>query len=102
MNLEEVKRAGPSYPQDIDWGYQAFCKYLDKHPEYEIPEGDILIFVVGHFSDELSALPLGIYSPDGSIHLERLGVFNPENYQSQTHELRYHTTHYPLVEFYNS
>jgi len=32
MNLEEVKRVGPSYPQDIDWGFQAFCKYLEKHP----------------------------------------------------------------------
>ena len=73
MNLEEVKRAGPSYPQDIDWGYQAFCKYLDKHSEYEIAEGDILIFVVGRFSDDRSALPLGIYSPDGGIHLERVG-----------------------------
>jgi len=49
MNLEEVKRVVPSYPQDIDWGHQAFCKYLDKHPEYEITEGDILIFVVGSF-----------------------------------------------------
>ena len=76
MNLEEVKRAGPSYPQLSDWGYQTFCKYLDKHPEYEIAEGDILIFVVGCFSDGLSALPLGIYSPDGGIRLERVGVFN--------------------------
>jgi len=102
MNLEEVKRVVPSYPQDIDWGHQAFCKYLDKHPEYEITEGDILIFVVGRFSGDLSALPLGIYSPDGGIRLERVGVFNPESYQSQTHELRYHATHYPLIGFYNS
>jgi len=101
MNLE-LKRAGPSYPQDIDWGFQAFCKYLDKHPEYEIAEGDILIFVVGRFSDDLSALPFGIYSPDGGIRSERAGVSNPENYQSQTHELRHHTTHYPLMGFYNS
>jgi len=92
VNLEEVKRAGPSYPQLSDWGYQTFCKNLDKHPEYEIAEGDILIFVVGCFSDGLSALPLGIYSPDGGIRLERVGA----------HELRYHTTHYPLIGFYNS
>jgi len=32
MNLEEGKRVGPSYPQDIDWGYLVYCKYLDKHP----------------------------------------------------------------------
>jgi len=102
VNLEEVKRVGPSYPQDIDRGFQAYCKYLEKHPEYEIAEGDILIFVVGRSSGDLSALPLGIYSPDGGIRLERVGVFNTEIYQSQTHELRYHTTHYPRIGFYNS
>ena len=100
MNFEEVKRVRPSYPQDIDWGFQAYCKYLEKHPEYEIAEGNILIFVVGRFSGNLSALPLRIYSPDGDIRLERVGVFNTETYQSQTHELRYHTTHYPLIGFY--
>jgi len=102
MNLEEVKRVGPSYPQDIDWGFQAFCKYLDKHPEYEIAEGDVLIFVVGRFSGNLSALPLGIYQPHKGTRLERVGVFNPETYQSETHQLRYHTTRYPLIGFYNS
>jgi len=86
----------------VNSGYQAFCRYLDKHPEYEIAEGDILIFVVGRFSDDLSALPIGIYSPDGDIRSERVGVFNTETCQSQTHELRYHTTHYPLIGFYNS
>jgi len=73
MNLEELKGVGASYPQDIDWGFQAYCKYLEKHPEYEIAEGDILIFVVGLFSGDLSARPLGIYSPDGGIRLERVG-----------------------------
>ena len=102
MNLEQVKRVGPSYPQDIDWGFQAYRKYLDKHREYEIAEGDIPIFVVGCVSGVLSALPLGMYSPDGGIRLERVGVFNTEAYQSQTHELRYHTTDYPLIGFYNS
>jgi len=102
MNLEEVKRVGLSYPQDIDWGFQACCKYLEKHPEYELAESGILIFVVGRFSGDLSALPLGIYSPDGGIRLERVGGFNTETYQSQTHELRYHTSHYPLIGFYNS
>jgi len=76
MNSEEVKRVGPSYPQDIDWGFQAYRKYLDKHREYEIAEGDIPIFVVGCVSGVLSALPLGMYSPDGGIRLERVGVFN--------------------------
>jgi len=76
MNSEEVKRVGPSYPQDIDWGFQAYRKYLDKHREYEIAEGDFPIFVVGCVSGVLSALPLGMYSPDGGIRLERVGVFN--------------------------
>ena len=88
MILEEVKGVGPSYPQDIDWGFQAYCKYLEKHPEYEIAEGDILIFVVGRFSGNLSALPLGIRNlfTRRGIRLERAGVFNTETYQSQTHE----------------
>ena len=91
-----------SYPQDVDWGYQAYCKCLDEHPEYEIAAGDILIFVVGRFSDDLSALLLGIYSPDRGTRLERVGVFNTETYQSQIHELKYHTTHYPFIGLYNS
>jgi len=32
MNLEEVKQAGPRYPQDINWGFSTYCNYLDKHP----------------------------------------------------------------------
>jgi len=102
MNLEEVKRLGPSYPQDIEWGFQAYCKYLEKHPEYEISEDEIPIFVVGRFSGELSALPLGIYQPDRGVRLERVRVFNVETYQSQTHELRWHTTHYPRIGLYNT
>jgi len=27
MNLDDVKRVGPSYPHDIDWGFCAYCKY---------------------------------------------------------------------------
>jgi len=68
MNLEEVKQAGPRYPQDINWGFSTYCNYLDKHPEYEISEGDILIFVVVRFPDELTDIPLGIYTPHTSAH----------------------------------
>jgi len=63
MNLDEVKRVGPSYPHDIDWGFCAYCKYLDRHPEYEVSEGDILILKVGRFPDELTAIRLDIYTP---------------------------------------
>jgi len=54
MNLEEVKRAGPSFPADIQFGFEAYCKYLNEHPEYEISEGDLLLFVVSRVSGELN------------------------------------------------
>jgi len=56
MNLE-VKRAGPSFPADIQSGFEAYCKYLDEHPEYEISEGNLLLFVVSRVSGELTAAP---------------------------------------------
>jgi len=94
MNLEEVKREGPSYPQDIDWGFSAYCKYLDIHPEYEMSEGDILIFVVGHFPDELKTIRLGVglHTPHTSGYFLRIDVFNSDTYQSQTNGLNFHTT----------
>ena len=45
MNLQEVKRIGPSLPGDIDFGFEAFCKYVDKNPDYQVSEGDILDFI---------------------------------------------------------
>ena len=81
MNLEEVKRAGPSYLQFIHWGFCAYCKYLKKHPDYEIAEGDILIYLVGRFPDELTAVPVGIYTPHAGTRLLRIGVFNADTFQ---------------------
>jgi len=65
MNLEEVKRAGPSFPADIQLGFEAYCKHLDEHPEYEISEGDLLLFVVSRVSGELTATSPGIYRTEG-------------------------------------
>jgi len=28
MTVEEVKRAGPNIPQDIEWGLSAYCNIL--------------------------------------------------------------------------
>jgi len=50
MNVEEVKRAGPSLLQDIELRLFSLL-YLDRHPDYSIKEGDILSFVVGHFPE---------------------------------------------------
>jgi len=58
LNVEEIKRKGRSLPQDIHWGHLAYCMYLGKHTDYKITEGDILIFVVGHFPVELTSIPL--------------------------------------------
>jgi len=100
MNLEEVKRAGRSNPQDKDWGFCAYCKYLEKHPNYET--ADLLIYIVGRFPDDLTAIPVGIYTPHAGTHLLRVGVFNQDTFQCQTNRLNFHTTHYPIISFYNS
>jgi len=77
MDLEEVKRAGPSFPADtvriwgllqVSWrtprirnlrrGFTPFCR----KPSFRGAHGD----------------PLGIYHPDGGESLERLGVLIPK------------------------
>jgi len=82
MNVEEVKRIRPSFPQDIHWGHFAYCKYLRRHSNYKVKEGDVLIFIVGHFPTELTATPLGIFTPDAVSHLLRVGIYKPETHQS--------------------
>ena len=102
MNLDEVKLAGPSYPQDIDCGFCAHCKYLEKQPDYEIAEEDILVYIVGRFPDELTAVALGVYTPHAGTRLLKIGVFNPDTFQCQTNGLNFHTTQHPIIGFYNS
>jgi len=64
MNVDAVKQKGPRLPLDVHWGHFAYCKYLDKHPRYRVTEGDVLIFMVGHFPRELTAIPLGVFTPE--------------------------------------
>jgi len=97
MNVEKVKLRGPSLPMDIHWGHFAYCRFLDRHPSYGVTEADVLIFIVGHFPRELTAIPLGGFTPDPDSHLLRIGVNNPETRQSQSDELNHSTTAYPWV-----
>jgi len=101
MNLQEVKRAGPSLPGDIDFGFEAFCKYVDKNPDYRVFEGDILVFVVGRKAENLTSTPLGIYRPDSGVTLERLGVLNTETGVGNSYALKFHTLHYPIAGLYD-
>jgi len=59
MNFEKIKQDGPSYPQYIYWGFSSYCKYLVKHPEYEISEGDILIYCNWSFSRRANRYSFG-------------------------------------------
>ena len=102
MNLEKVTWVGPSYPQDIDLVFCAHSKCLQKHPDYEISEWDILIYIVGRFPDELTAVPVGVYTPHAGTGLLRIGVFNPDTFRCQTNGLYFHTTHYLVIGLYNS
>jgi len=54
MNVEEVNQVSLSLPEDIVWGYTAYYKFVDRHPEYRIHEGDVLIFAVGLFPLDLT------------------------------------------------
>jgi len=57
MNVEEVKLRGPSLPLDVHWGHFAYSRFLERHSSYSVAEGDVLIFLIGHFPRE-SAMPL--------------------------------------------
>ena len=102
MNLQEVKRVGPSLPGDIGFGFEAFCKYVDKNPDYQVSEGEILVFVVEQIEGNLTSTPLGIYRPDLGATLERLGLLNTETGVGKSYALKFHTLHYPIIGFYNS
>jgi len=65
-----------------------------------VTKGDVLIFLVGHLPRELTAIPLGIFTPDPGSHLLRIGVYNPETRQSQSDELSSSTTSYAWIRVY--
>ena len=65
---------------------------MSQHPNYRVTEGNILIFMVGHFPKQLTAIPLGIFAPDPGSQFLRVGVFNADTFQSETNGLNFHTT----------
>jgi len=91
---------GPSLPLYIYWGHFAYCKFLDRHPSYRVTQGDVLIFMVGHFPRELTAIPLCVFTPEPDSHLLRIGVYNQETRQSQSDELNHSTTCYPRIDVF--
>ena len=80
MNIEEVKLRGPSLPLDVHWGHFAYSRFLEIHSSYSVAEGDVLIFLIGHFPRELTAIP---FTPKPESLLLRIGAYNPETKQSQ-------------------
>lgn len=92
---------GPSLPSDIEFGFEALCKYVDKNLDYQVSEGDILVFVVGRIAGNLTSTPLGTYRPDAGVTLERLGVLNTETSVGESYALKFHTLHYPIAGLYD-
>jgi len=74
MNLEQGRPSVPSFPHDTAWGFEAFCRYLKDHPDYDLRKEDLVIFVVSSIAGELTSISLGIYQPEQGVSLERLGV----------------------------
>ena len=95
MNLEQGRPSAPSYPHDTAWGFEAFCKNLGDHPDYELKKGHLLLFVVSSIAGELTSIPLGIYEAEEGVTLERLGVINVESSQAQTYPLKFYLRYHP-------
>jgi len=75
---------GPSLPLDVHWGHFAYSRFLKRHPSYSVTEGDVLIFLIGHFPRELTAIPLCVFTPKLESLLLRIGVYNSETKQNST------------------
>jgi len=95
MSLEQDRPSAPSFPHDTAWGFEAFCKYLGDHPDYELKKGDLVLFVVSSIAGELTSLPLGIYEAEQGVRLERLGVFNVDSSRALTYPLKFLLLHHP-------
>jgi len=79
------------------WGEIAYDKYLQAHPTYRVRHGDVLIFLLGRFPVEYTAIPLCVFTPGRNTELLLLGCYNPGNNQAQTSEISYSTLRYPAV-----
>jgi len=95
MNLEQGRPSAPSFPHDTAWGFEAFCKYVGNHPDYELKKGDLVLFVASSIAGELTSLPLGIYEAEQGLSLERLGVFNVDSSRALTYPLKFYLLHHP-------
>jgi len=95
MNFEPGRPSAPSFPHDTVWGFEAFCKYLDNHPDYELKKGDLVLFVVSSIAGKLTSLPLGIYEAEQGVSLEQLGVFNVDSSRALTYPLKFYLLHQP-------
>jgi len=90
------QEAPPASP-DSYWGEIAYNKYLQAHPTYRVRRGDVLIFLLGRFPVEYTAIPLCVFSPGRNSELLLLGCYNPCNNQAQTSEMSYSTLRYTAV-----
>jgi len=95
MNFVPGRPSPPSFPHDTAWGFEAFCKYVDNHPDYELKKGHLVLFVVSSIAGKLTSLPLGIYEPEQGVSLERLRVFNVDSSRALTYPLNLYLLRYP-------
>jgi len=51
------------------WGEIAYDKYLQAHPTYRVRRGDVLIFLLGRFPVEYTAIPLCVFTPGRNSEL---------------------------------
>jgi len=92
MNVGDLPVSPNTY-----WGQVAYDKYLQAHPDYRVKRGDVLIFLLGRFPVEYTAIPLCVFTPSKNSELLLLGCYNPCNNQAQTSEISYTTSRYPAV-----
>ena len=92
-----MSQEAPLASPDSYWGEIAYDKYLQAHPTYRVRRGDVLIFLLGRFPVEYTAIPLCVFTPGRNSELLLLGCYNPCNNQAQTSEISYSTLRYPAV-----
>ena len=92
MNAEAPLASPSTY-----WGQIAYDKFLGAHPDYRVKRGDVLIYLLGRFPIEYTAVPLRVFTPSKNSELLLLGCYSPCNNQAQTSEISYTTSRYPAV-----
>jgi len=92
-----MSQEAPLASPDSYWGEIAYDKYLQAHPNYRVKRGDVLIFLLGRFPVEYTAIPLCVFALGRNSELLLLGCYNPCTNQAQTGEISYSTSRYPTV-----